>query len=190
MKTRIVALGILWITLLTTQTVSAQETTATKGKVNWLTWEQAMELSKKEKRKLVLDVYTSWCKWCERMEEVTFSEPGIAQYLNEHFYPVKFDAEQKQPLKYKDREYKFVKNGVKGYHELAARLLNDQLSYPSVVFLDENQEVIQAIPGFRTPVEFEQIITYFAKDKYKSMPWSSYTKTYKPLLISNKHDRK
>lgn len=171
------------------QPISAQENTQ-KGKVNWLTWEQAMELSKKEKRKMVLDVYTDWCKWCERMEEVTFSEPGIAKYMNENFYPVKFNAEQKQTLKYKDKEYKFVKSGPKGYHELAAYLLGENMSYPSVVFLDENQQLIQAIPGFRTPEEFEQIITYFAKNHYMNMPWMSYTKSYKSFLISNKHDKK
>ncbi|MFN7117201.1 MAG: thioredoxin family protein [Saprospiraceae bacterium] len=187
MKKGLVALlTLLASTLFLTQTISAQETTQ-KGKVNWLTWEQAMELSKKEKRKLVLDVYTDWCKWCERMEEVTFSEPGIAKYLNENFYPVKFNAEQKQSLWYKDQEYKFVKSGPKGYHELAAELLKGKLSYPSVVFLDENQELIQAIPGFRSPEEFEQIITYFAKNSYKNTPWSAYSKSYKPFLISNKH---
>lgn len=189
-KGSVALIALLAGILLFAQPISAQENTQ-KTKVNWLTWEQAMELSKKEKKKIVLDVYTDWCKWCERMEEVTFSEPGIAKYLNDNYYPVKFDAEQKQALKYKDKEYKFVKSGPRGYHELAAALLGDNnLSYPSVVFLDENQDVIQAIAGFRSPEEFEQIITYFGKNYYQSTPWSSYTKSYKPLLISNKHDKK
>lgn len=190
MKKGIVALLMLFLgTLIFTQTISAQET-AQKTKVNWLSWEQAMELSKKERKKLVLDVYSDNCLWCKRMDETTFSEPGIADYLNEHYYPVKFNAEQKQSLWYNDKEYKFVKNGPKGYHELAAELLNGKLSYPSIVFLDENLEVIQAIPGYRSPEDFEQIITYFGKNSYKNTPWSSYTKSYKPLLISNKHDKK
>lgn len=185
MKTIKVALLIFVSSVFFVPAVRAQETTQ---KVNWLTWEQAMELSKKEKRKLVLDVYTDWCKWCEQMDKETFQQPGIAKYMNEHYYPVKFDAEQKQTLKYKNKEYKFVKTAPnRGYNELAAELLNGKLSYPSVVFLDEDLNLIQAIAGFRPPEEFEQIITYFAKDFYRSIPWSSYTKSYKPLLISNKH---
>lgn len=187
MKKGLVALlTLLTSTLFFAQTMSAQETTQ-KGKVNWLSWEQAMELSKKEKRKLVLEVFSDNCLWCKRMDETTFSEPGIASYLNDNFYPVKLNAEQKQSLWYKDKEYEFIKSGPKGYHELAAELLKGKLSYPSTVFLDENQDVIQAIPGYRSPEEFEQIITYFAKNSYRNTPWSSYTKTYKPFLISNKH---
>lgn len=185
MKNASVALLTILSVLFFETAVSAQDNTA---KVNWLTWEQAMELSKKEKKKIVLDVYTDWCKWCEQMDKETFQQPAIAKYLNENYYPVRFDAEQKQTLKYKGKEYEFVKTaGGRGYHALTAELLNGKLSYPSIVFIDVDMNVLQAIPGFRSPEEFEQIITYFAKNFYMTTPWSSYTKTYKPLLISNKH---
>lgn len=186
MKNTSVALLTLFGVLFLATTSRAQETTT---KVNWLTWEQAMELSKKEKKKIVLDVYTDWCKWCEQMDKETFQQPAIAKYLNENYYPVRFDAEQKQTLKYQGKEYKYVKTANnRGYHELTTVFLNDKLSYPSVVFLDENTDLIQAIPGFRSPEEFEQIMTYFAKNFYMTTPWSSYTKSYKKsLLISNKH---
>lgn len=186
MKNTMVALiSMLWM-LFTVTTAGAQETTTTK--VNWLTWDQAMDLYKKEKKKIMLDVYTDWCKWCEQMDKETFQQPAIAKYLNENYYPVRFDAEQKQSLKFKGKEYKFVKNaGNRGYHELAAELLNGKLSYPSVVFLDADLNLIQTIHGFRSPEEFEQIITYFGKNFHMTTPWSSYTKTYKSYLISNKH---
>lgn len=156
---------------------------AAEAAINWLSWEEAMALSQKEKKKILFSVYTDWCGWCKRMDSATFEEPNIAAYLNQHFYAVKFDAEQRQELEYKGKSYKYIKTGKRNYHELAAELLRGQMSFPSVVFLDENQEVIQSIVGYKTPQQFEKIATYFAEDYYKNTPWSSYEKSYKPILV-------
>ncbi len=147
-------------------------------KVNWITWEEAVTLSQKQKRKVLLDVYTQWCQWCERMDKATFQNPEIARYINENFYAVKFDAETKEDLTYKAKVYKFVRSGKHGYNELAVVFLGERLSFPSLVFLDEDLGLIQSIPGFRSPFEFEQIASYFATDAYKKTPWSSYEKNY------------
>ena len=156
-----------------------------KESINWLSWDEAVELSKKEKRKIFLDVYTDWCGWCKRMDKGTFQQAHIAKYINENFYPVKFDAEQKKELKYKDKVYKYINNGKRGYHELAAELLNGRMSFPTVVFLNEDFELIQSIMGYKTPQQFEQIATYFGTDYFKKIPWSSYQKNYKSILISD-----
>jgi uncharacterized protein YyaL (SSP411 family) len=47
--------------------------------VNWVTFEQAVELSKKDKRKVFIDVYTDWCGWCKVMDKNTFSDPKVAK---------------------------------------------------------------------------------------------------------------
>ncbi len=177
--------AILWSTFLTSA-IKAQETTQ-KEKINWLSWGQATDAQAKQEKKILLNVYTEWCTWCKRMDETTLQQPEIAKFLNQNFYSVKFDAEQKESLQYKDKTYKYIKNGSKGYHELAAELLKGRLSFPSIVFLDENMDVIQSISGFKSPEEFEQIVIYFAKDYYKSTPWSSFVKSYKPILVSDKH---
>ena len=52
-----------------------------KESINWLTFEEAIELSKKEKRKIFLDVYTDWCGWCKRMDKATFQQAHIAKYM-------------------------------------------------------------------------------------------------------------
>ena len=153
--------------------------------VKWLSWEEAMALSQTEKKKILLNVYTDWCGWCKRMDKATFEEPNIARYINDNFYPVKFDAEQRNELEYKGKTYKYVKNGQRGYHELAAELLKGRLSFPTVVFLDENANVIQSIVGYKSPQQFERIATYFAGGHYKKTPWSTYQATYRPVLVSD-----
>ncbi len=180
-----VALFIAMLSTLFTTRINAQEETTQQ--INWMTWEEAVAAQEQEQKKLLVNVYTGWCRWCKRMDETTFKQPKIAEYLNQYFYPVKLDAEHKENIEFQGEVFKYVKSGNKGYHELAAKLMRGRLSFPSIVFMDENLEVIQALPGFKTPGEFEQIITYFAQDHYKSTPWTSFLKSYKPILVSDKH---
>ncbi|MFN0175040.1 MAG: DUF255 domain-containing protein [Saprospiraceae bacterium] len=149
-----------------------------RGKVNWMTLEQALEKSKTEKRKIFLDLYTDWCGWCKHMDSTTFVDATVAKYLNEHYYPVKFNAEQEQDIVFKDKTYKFKKNGSRGYHELAALWLNNRLSFPTVVFLDESQQLIQPVPGYQDAAKMEAIINYFGSDSHKKTPWESYEKNF------------
>lgn len=149
--------------------------------INWLTWEEALERSKTEPRKIFVDIYTDWCGWCKKMDKNTFQQAYIAKYVNENFYAVKFNAEQETEIEFKDKVYKFVDQAPRGYHELAFAITQGQLSYPTIVFLDEQLEVIQSIPGYRSPEEFEMIMTYFGKNKYKDTPWTIYQKMYEPM---------
>lgn len=151
---------------------------AERGTVNWMTLEQALEKSKTEKRKIFLDMYTDWCGWCKHMDSTTFVDAKVAKYLNEHFYPVKFNAEQEKDILFKDKTYKFKKSGSRGYHELAALWLNNRLSFPTVVFLDETQQLIQPVPGYQDALKMEAIINYFGSDSHKKTPWESYEKNF------------
>ena len=147
-------------------------------KINWLSWEAALELSKYEKKKFFVDVYTRWCGWCKKMDAVTFQNSHIARFINENYYAIKFNAEQREDINFKDKVYKFVKQGRKGYHELAVAITKGRLSYPTIVFLDEELTVIQPIPGFQDPKSFEKIMTYFAGNHHKNTPWRKYTQNY------------
>mgnify|MGYP000055673286 CR=1 FL=1 len=96
-----------------------------------------------------------------------------------NYYAIKFDAEFKEDIIFKDKTYKFVNSGRRGYHQLAAEITNGRLSFPTLVFLDEEMNLIQPIPGFKDTLVFEQIVTYFANDMHKRQPWSAYQRNYK-----------
>ena len=151
-----------------------------QSKVNWMSWEEAIEKNRDEKRKIMVDVYTTWCSWCKKMENSTFQVDFIADYINDNFYAVKFNAEFKEDILYKGNTYKHVGGfGRRTYHELAAELMNGRLSYPTIVFLDENSDVIQPIPGFQDARTFEMIAVYFAENYYQSIPWQKFTRTFR-----------
>ncbi|NBR83221.1 MAG: DUF255 domain-containing protein, partial [Flavobacteriia bacterium] len=67
--------------------------------VQWLKFEKAIALNEKEPRPFLVDFYTVWCGPCRMMNKRTFGDPVIAEYINEHFYPIKFNAEGKDSVK-------------------------------------------------------------------------------------------
>ncbi len=172
---RILAVGIL--ILLLSKINSAQE-------VKWYTIEKAIELNRKEPKKLVVDVYTDWCVWCKVMDKNTFGNAIIAEYLNKKYYPVKFNAEQKENITIGDNTYKFVAQGRRGYHELAAALLNNKMGYPSVVFLDEQIRIIQPFQGYIKARQFDEIMRFIGEEYYKTKTWNEFVDTYQSPIAN------
>ena len=146
--------------------------------INWLTIEEVEVAINNEPRKVLIDVYTDWCGWCKKMDASTFSEARVSRYLSDNFYPVKLDAEQTADIEFNDHTFKFVPQGRKGYHELAAALLNGKMSYPSVVFLNEKFEIIQVLPGYRKADEFLKIAKFIGDDHYLTTSWDDYSSAY------------
>ena len=138
------------------------------GEVQWLTMEEAVKKAGSEPRMIFVEVYTDWCGFCRRMDAETFSHPVIAAYLNENFYPVKLNAEQEEPIEFRGNIYENNNLGDRRpTHDFAIALLQGRMSYPSVVFFDENVELLTAIPGFRPPANMEAVLTFFNEGVYK-----------------------
>ncbi len=153
--------------------------------VNWVGIDELEELSKKEQRKVMVDLYTDWCGWCKRMDQATFQHPEIAEYLNEHFYAVKFNAELKEKLSFKGKEYEYVKPGRRGHNELAFNFASGRMSYPTIAFLDENLERINSFPGFKQPQQFDPLLHYIKEDHYKSKTLAKFQKSFKSKIGGN-----
>ncbi|GAA4297410.1 thioredoxin family protein [Nibribacter koreensis] len=128
--------------------------------MQWLTLEQALEKSKTKPRKIVIDVYTDWCGWCKKMDKQVYQDPDVVAKLNREFYVVKLNAEQRQPITLNGRTFKYLEQYKA--HELALSLLNGQMSYPSTVFMNEKQEIMQRVPGFYPAKDFMQLLTHMA----------------------------
>jgi thioredoxin-related protein len=142
--------------------------------VKWYSIEEVQELVKSEPRKIYIDMYTDWCGWCKVMDKKTFTNESVAEQLNTNFYAVKFDAEGKDNVSFKEQTFKFIAQGSRGYHELAAALMQGKMSYPTSVFLDENLNVISPLPGYYPPEKLDPILEFIGEDHYKTTNYEQF----------------
>jgi thioredoxin-related protein len=178
---------VLIIALFSLQLVFSQET-ENAVKIKWLKFEEAMELNKTAPKKILIDFTTSWCGWCKVMDKNTFSNPNIAAYISQNFYAVRFDAETKDTITYKEKKYVNKGTGNRPPHELAVELLKGQLSYPTILYMDENSNPISAVPGYMKPEEIEPVLVFFSQDVYKQIPFEKFKEffntTYKDSALT------
>ena len=139
-----------------------------QNQINWLTIEQAEEAMKSEKKKIFIDLYTDWCGWCKRMDASTFKDPNVVQFMNQYFYAVKFNAEQKDSVRFNNFDfYNLNPGGKRGTHLFAYSLLDGQMSYPSYAILDENSNRIHVVPGYKESAPFASILLFFGTNQYQ-----------------------
>lgn len=151
--------------------------------VNWISFDEAYKKCKVKPRPIMIDVYTTWCGPCKMMSAQTFNNPAIAKYINDNFYAVKFDAETKDSVKFD--KYVFVSSdpsNPKAVHQFAASVLDNQLAYPSIVFLNNQIQRIDILKGFMPPAQFDPVIHYYGSGDYQSTNWEEYKKTFVPTI--------
>jgi uncharacterized protein len=64
--------------------------------VDWYPWgQEAFDLARRENKPIFLSVGYSTCHWCHVMERESFTNPEIAQIMNENFVNIKVDREER-----------------------------------------------------------------------------------------------
>lgn len=169
--------GMLLTSLFAFFAFTTPHTSTAVNEINWMTWEEAIEASKENPKKIFIDMYTDWCGWCKRMDASTFKQKEVVKYMNEHFYAVKFNAEQKEDVVYDGHTFKFVNSGRRGYHQLAASLLDGKLGYPSFVYMDEQQRRITISPGYKDANRMLLELKFIGGDHYKDTQFQNFAKS-------------
>lgn len=115
------------------------------------TFSEAEKLEQQQSKPIFVFVHTSWCKYCKMMENSTFKNPEVIQLLNDNFYFVSLDAENKTPISFKNQTFKFKPKGKNtGVHELAEALgtVDGSITYPTFSILDKNNSILLQISEF------------------------------------------
>ncbi len=144
--------------------------------IHWMSITEAYQRSITDsvKKKVYIDVYTQWCGWCKRMDATTFEDPMVVGYINSRYYPVKLDAEIKDTIHLGDKTFVY-KPELKA-NEIAVSLLNQKMSYPTTIFLDERFNMLSPVPGYQSTDQLIPILRYFGENTYKTVTWEDYEK--------------
>ena len=74
---------------------------------NWREFGAGLKEAEKHEKPVVVDVYTSWCGWCKRMDRTTYADEEVLDYMEEAFVPIKMNAESKDRAVYAGEEYTY-----------------------------------------------------------------------------------
>lgn len=99
-----------------------------------------------EERPVVVFFHADWCKFCLAMETNVFTSDSVITKLNNDFYFISFDAEQKEPITYRGKTYSFESNGVNsGTHQIATHYASEDgsVSFPAIVVLWKGKSIFQ-----------------------------------------------
>ena len=142
-------------------------------KINWISLEKAVELQKKTPKKILIDMYTVWCGPCKMLDKNTFANESVANYINAHYYAVKFNAEGNEVLTFKGKLYENPNYNPKkakrrnSAHQLARSL--GVRAFPTIVFLNENADLVAPLKGYQTPKQLEVYLKLFKGEDYKKI---------------------
>lgn len=137
--------------------------------INWMSMNEALEAQKEEPRKIFMDAYTTWCGPCKMLDKNTFKNEALVAYVNENFYPVKFNAEGNEEISYKDMDFNNPnfdpeREGRNSPHQFATAM--GISGYPSLAFFDEQGELFEILMGYRDASQLEIFLKVFAQDDF------------------------
>lgn len=108
-----------------------------------LTFDQALVQAEKEKKLVFVDFFTTWCGPCKMLDNTTWRDPKVIQWLSKHTVPLKVDAEKEV--------------------ELAKRYRVE--AYPTMAFIKPDGTLLDSIVGFCPPEKFLSVATAYLSGK-------------------------
>ncbi|VXD16689.1 conserved hypothetical protein [Planktothrix serta PCC 8927] len=96
--------------------------------IDWWPWcDEALEKARLENKPIFLSIGYSSCHWCTVMEGEAFSDPGIAQYMNQNFLPIKVDREERPE--------------IDSIYMQALQMMTGQGGWPLNIFLSPDEKI-------------------------------------------------
>lgn len=144
-------------------TIYAQEL---KGKevLNIFTFEEVEEIHQQIQKPILVFLYTDWCKICFGMKKTTFKNRKVIQLLNEKFYFIKLNAEEKQDITFLGKIFTYKPTGINtGMHELAVELgtIKKTIIYPTTIILNTVFEIDAQLTGLYNARKMIGILTAY-----------------------------
>lgn len=117
-------IGLLICLLMASSEVKCQQVSFLEN----LSWQELILQAQRADKPIFVDVYTSWCAPCKKMEVTVFSDAEVADYMNKAYISIRLDAE-------KEKDHGFFTQFHPG-------------AYPSFYWLDKNGRLLSTESGY------------------------------------------
>ncbi len=140
-----------------------------ESKIKWYDFNNGLEIAKAENKKILINVYADWCKWCKKLENEVFPDPEVMEYMLKRFISIKFNGEDKNKINYMGQIYlhsEFVEAfGINGF--------------PATIFMTSEAEPITVLPGYLNAKEYLLVLKFIGEDLYLKMTYDEYLNSLK-----------
>ena len=143
-------------------------TCASTEKINWLSWPEGEAMMESNDLPFLVWIHDPDCETCQEAELRVFVGENIRK-LSFDFNAIKLSGKEHAIIETRGKTFRFDEE--KGHHELALALTGatNTMSYPQVVFLDKEMNIIAALSGNIEKKEMNTLLTYVVSQKYKEM---------------------
>ncbi|MFC0345808.1 thioredoxin family protein [Epilithonimonas hispanica] len=122
-------------------------------------FEELENLQKSEPRNVIIFIKTYWCHYCKVLENTTFKNQKVFKIINQNFYFIQFNAEEKRDINFAGKIFRYKPTGTNtGIHKLAETLTEGKTTYPSLIILNPQNEIIFQFNGYLKSSEFLEIL--------------------------------
>jgi thioredoxin-related protein len=142
--------------------------------IKWLTFEETKQQFEKVQKPVFIFVYKNKSDSCKLMLDSVLRKNEVSNYINVLFYPIKFDAETKDPIKFFDDKVYQNKTGI---HDLVARIASENATYPFIVCFNRESNG-RPFFYYKNRDKLFPILIYYAEDMYKSVEYEEFEKYY------------
>ena len=138
-KSIVIFAGIALLSLFVAKTFGTRSDTKNGNGITFHqgTWSEALASAKKENKLIFLDISASWCPPCRMLKARTFPNPDVGTFFNANFINVEVDGEEGEGI------------------DLAKKY--QIRSYPSLIFVNGNGDVVTQTAGYHNPKEFVEL---------------------------------
>jgi len=116
-----------------------------------------------EGKYVLVDFWTTWCKWCKVMDTDTYSDESVQAKLAESFVAIKVNAESDDAQ---------GEDGAPSGRALAGQY--QVSSFPTTWFVDPEGQKIAPLPGFMPPEQFVVVLDFISTGAYKDGTFQEY----------------
>lgn len=156
---------LVFITLLTTGVLSAQQTDSAETK--WVSMEDALLLARESGKKILIDVYDQGCPYCRRMHSQVYPSSEIVDVIDNYFIGVRVDVNSDATLKYLGQQF------TEKQFASALRITG----VPTAFFMNGDGEIIGQQPGFIPAETFLKLLKFVGSDAYMTQSFSDFSES-------------
>ncbi len=126
--------------------------------------EEALKRAPQEDKKILLDVYASWCPYCQRMHSDVYTDNAVKEAISDYYLWVQINVESDEIVNYQGNEMT--------ESEFARAL--DNKNIPTTYFMNDEGAIIGVQPGYLDADVFSNLLNFIGSDAFLSQSFDEY----------------